>query len=168
MTEGINRGFDQLRTVVKRHNMHTQGQPGLEFLDFLFYPVDDFFRVLPCPRHDHSANRFGAVLDQGCRTECVADLDGAQILHENGRPVMRTDHDIADIIEVFDQAQPAYDGPGTVFRDDIAADIRVAGHHGAHHGAERNAVGAQPVRIDINLVLLHRAADARYFGNSGD
>src|ERR1700730_15976716 len=168
MTEGINRGFDQLRPVVKRNDMHAGGQPRLEFLDFLFYPVDDFFRVLACPSHDYSADRFGAVLDQGSSTECVADLDGAQTLHENSRAAMRTHHDISDIIELFHQAKPAYDGPGTVLGDDITAHIRVARHHGAHHHAERNAVGAQQVRIDINLVLLHRAPDARYFGNSGD
>ncbi len=148
--------------------MHALGQPGLEFLYFLFDPVNDCFRVLTRSRHDHAADRFGAVLDQGCGPECVTELDGTEILHEHRRAVMRTDYDIADVVEIFDQAKAAHDGPGTILGNNIAPHIRVARHHRPHHRAERNAVGAEPVRIDINLVLLHRAADARYFGNARD
>src|SRR5271156_7026881 len=148
--------------------MNPRRQSGLDLLDFLFYPVDDVLGVLAGTRHNHSTNRFGAVLDQSSGAEGVADLDDAQILHENGRAAMRTDHDVSDIVEILDQAKAAHDGPGTVLGDDIAAHIRIAGHHGAHHGAERNAVRAQPVGIDIDLVLLYRATDARYFGNTGN
>ncbi len=63
MTECIDSGLDQLRTVVERNNMHARRQPGFDLLDFLFYPVDDFLGVLACTRHHYSANRFGAVLD---------------------------------------------------------------------------------------------------------
>src|SRR5260221_1550400 len=113
-------------------------------------------------------SRFGAVLDQGRCTKCITDFDGAQIPQEDGRAVMLTDHDIADIIEIFDQAEPTHDRPGAVLSDDIAAHIRVASYHRAHHHAQRNAVRAQPVRVDINLVLLHRAADARHLRYTGN
>jgi hypothetical protein len=42
MAEGIDRGLDQLRTVVERNNMNARRQSGFDLLDFLFYPVDHF------------------------------------------------------------------------------------------------------------------------------
>ena len=80
---------------------------------------------------------------------------------------MRTDHDVANIVQVLDQAKPAHDGPRAILRDHIAAHVRIARHHSAHDHAERNSVGAQPVGIDIDLVLLHRTSDTRYLGNAG-
>src|ERR1700678_443036 len=148
--------------------MNPRRQSGLDLLDFVFYPIDDVLGVLAGARHDHSANRFGAVLDQSGGAEGIADLDRAQIPHENRRAVMRTDHDVSDIVEVLDQTKAAHDGPGTVLGDDIAAHMRIAGLHRAHHGAESKAGRAQPVGIDVDLVLLYRATDARYFGNTGN
>jgi len=38
MTECIDRGLDQLRTVVERNNMHARRQPGFDLLDFFVLP----------------------------------------------------------------------------------------------------------------------------------
>src|SRR5260370_25218238 len=111
MAKGIDSGLDQLRTIIERNNMHPRRQPGFDLLDFFLYPVNDFLGVLACSRDDHSANRFGAVLDQGRCPECVADFDRAQILKKDGRAVMLTDHHIPTTIAIFAQAPPTHHRP---------------------------------------------------------
>ena len=63
MTECIDRGLDQLRAVIERNDVNTGRQTWFDLLDFLFYAVDDFFRVLARSCHDDTANRLGAVLN---------------------------------------------------------------------------------------------------------
>ncbi len=81
---------------------------------------------------------------------------------------MRTDRHIADIIEIFDQAKPAHDGPGAVLGDHVSADVRIAGHDGTNDRAERQPIAAQPIWIDVHLVLLNCATDARHLRDAGN
>ena len=47
-----------------------------------------------------------------------------------------------------------------------AAGVLVRRAHGGHHLRERDAERAQPVRIDLHLVLAHEAADRGDFGHA--
>src|SRR5262249_19437958 len=45
--------------------------------------------------------------------------------------------------------------------------VPVASHHGVNHARQRDLVRAEPVRIDVDLVLAHGAADAGHLGDAG-
>src|SRR5258707_2458712 len=60
MTECIDSGLDQLRTVVEGNNVNTGRQARLDLFDLLLYAVDDFLCVLTRSRHDDTTNRLGA------------------------------------------------------------------------------------------------------------
>ena len=47
------------------------------------------------------------------------------------------------------------------------ADFVVAAPHRLHHAVDGDAVGLQPVRVDVHLVLLAEPADGRHFGHPG-
>ena len=71
-----------------------------------------------------------------------------------------------EIVERRDQTDAANNQPGAVRFEDVAADIQVAVAHGGDHRAERQVVGPEPVRIDVDLVLLDVAADGRHFSDA--
>src|SRR5260370_8586569 len=167
MTQCATRGLNQFGAVVERNDMHARRQAGFNLPDFLLHAVDYVFRVLTRPCHDHATDGFRAVFYKRRRPEGVADLDSAEVFHKDRSAVMRGDDDIADIVEVSDQAKSAHDGPGTVFRNPVAAAVQIAGHDRANHGAERERIAAQAIRIEIDLVLLDRAPDACQFSDAG-
>src|SRR6266850_303522 len=74
---------------------------------------------------------------------------------------------VLDVPHALDEAQASNDRPGTARFDDVAADVPVAPHDRLDDGRERDLVGAQPVGVDVDLVLPHRAADARDFRDAG-
>src|SRR5260370_5556120 len=117
--------------------MHARRQAGFNLPDFLLHAVDYVFRVLARPRHDHAADGFGAVLYKRSGSKGIADLYSAEVFHEDRLAVMRGDDDIANVVEGSNQTKAAHDAPGTVLRNDVASDVRIAGHDGANHSAER-------------------------------
>src|SRR5260370_34401804 len=104
VTQGTDRGLNQLRSVVERNDMHTRWQARFNLPNLLLYAVDYVFRVLARPRHDHAADGFGAVFYKRSGSKGIADLDGGEVFHEDRRAVMRGDDNIADIVEGCDQA----------------------------------------------------------------
>src|SRR5262244_699862 len=163
MTQRVNRGLNQFGTVVERNDMDALRQAGFNLPDLLLHAVDYFLCVLARPGHDHAADGFGAVFYERRRPEGIADLDSGKVFHKDRRAVMRCDDDIAKVVEVSDQTKATHDRPGTVLRNDVASNVRIAGHDGANHGAERQGIAAQTIRVDVDLVLLDCAADAGYF-----
>src|SRR5260370_38938686 len=128
--------------------MTARGQAGFNLPDFPLQAVDYVLRVLACPGHDNAADGFRAVFYKRRRSEGVADLDSAQVFHKDRSAVVRGDDDIADIVEVSDQAKSAHDGPGTVLRNDVAADVRITGHDCANDCAARNRISPHTIRTN--------------------
>src|SRR5258706_9624107 len=137
MTQRANGGLNQFGAVVEGNDMHARRQAGFDPPDFLLHAVDHVFRVFARPRHDHASDGFGTVFYEPRRSECVADLDGAEVFYKDRRAVVRGDDDIADIVEACDQAYVAHYGPRTVLRNDVATHVRIARRDGANHGARR-------------------------------
>src|SRR5258708_9972910 len=129
--------------------MHSRRQAGFNLPDFLLHAVDYVFRVLARPCHDHAADGFGAVFYERSGSKGIADLYGAEVFHEDRRAVMRGDDNIPDIVEVSDQAKSAHDGPGTVLRNHVAADVRITGHDRANHDAQRERSDAQATPVQM-------------------
>jgi hypothetical protein len=75
--------------------------------------------------------------------------------------------DLLDVPRALDEPEAAHDGPRPAAFDDVAAHVAVAPHHGVHHRREGDAVGAQTVRVDVDLVLAHYPPDAGHLGHAG-
>src|SRR5260370_15411308 len=123
VTQGTDRGLNQLRSVVERNDMHTRWQARFNLPNLLLYAVDYVFRVLARPRHDHAADGFGAVFYKRSGSKGIAELYSAEVFHEDRRAVMRGDDDTANVVEVSDQTKATHDGPGTVLRNDVASNV---------------------------------------------
>ena len=69
-------------------------------------------------------------------------------------------------VDALDVAAPAH----VILRrrdlEDLPADVAVAHLDRAHDVGQRDVVGDERVRIEIDLVLLHEAADGRDFGDA--
>src|SRR5215471_5110069 len=163
MTQRTNGSLNQFGPVVERNDMDARRQAGFNLSDFLLHAVNYVFSVFARARYDHAADGFRTVFYKRRRPECIADLDRAEISDKDRRAVMQGDDDVANVVKASDQPEPAHDGPGTVLRNDIAADVRIARHDGANHGAERQRIASQAIRVDVDLVLLNRATDAGNF-----
>src|SRR5258708_11550189 len=137
VTQGTDRGLNQLRSVVERNDMHTRWQARFNLPNLLLYAVDYVFRVLARPRHDHAADGFGAVFYKRSGSKGIADLYSAEVSHENRRSIVRGNDDVANVVQIFYEAESAHDGPVAVLGYHVSADVRIACHHGANHRAER-------------------------------
>ena len=87
--------------------------------------------------------------------ERVADLHVRDLLDVDRNAVRGADHDPLHVVDGCDQADAAHDQPGAVRFEDVAADVQVAVAHGGDDRAQRQVVGAEPIRIDVDLVLLN-------------
>ncbi len=161
--------FDQPRAVVEGHDAHALGQPGLKLHDLLLDPLGDGQRVLAVAHHHHRADGFVAVLFQHAAAELAAPADRGQIRHVDGRAASRIDLD-DDVLDVAERANPADAADqifGVAFLDHAAADGGVRSGDGGVQFAERDAVGAEFVRIDVDLVFDRKAAHRGDLGHAG-
>src|SRR5437867_13018650 len=93
-------------------------------------------------------------------------MDVANIFQIDGRAVFHFEDDVLDVLNLFDVAAAADIILGCGDLEDFAADVGVARFDGADHLAERDVVGNESVWIEIDLVLLHEAANRRDFGDT--
>ena len=141
-------------------------QPGLERRDLLLDPLDDVDGADPVARDHDAPDRLFRAFDQGTGPEGIADLHLGDLADEDRHAVLGADDDLLDIAQALDEPQAADDRPGAARLDDIAADVAVAPHHRVDDGGERDAEGAQAVRVDVDLILPDDAPDARHLGDA--
>src|SRR5262249_33475256 len=82
-----------------------------------------------------------------------SQLEGAEILHENGSTVFREDYDVAEVLKRADQADAADDIALLAADDDAAAGIGVVGLDGSDDLGERHVVLRELGRLDNQLEL---------------
>ena len=121
----------------------------------LIASVDDVKRIV-----------IGATNGVPVYVEQVADVDLADLPHVDGDAAGRRDDDVLEVGERLDEADAAHDRPRAVGFEHVSADVLVAVADRLDDAAERQVVGAQAVRIDVDLVLLDVAADRRDLGDA--
>ena len=124
--------------------------------------------LTPGARDDDPADCLLRALDQRRHSKGVADLDVGHLLDVHGHAVRRADDDLLDVVDRRDQADATHDQPRAVRLEDVAADVDIAVADGGDDGAEGQVVGAETIRIDVDLILLDVAADGRDFGHAWD
>ena len=123
-------------------------------------------RVDAGSRDDDAADRFLGPFHERGDAEGVADLDVRHLLDVDRNAVRAANDDALDVVDGRDQPDASHDQPGAVRLQDVAADIQIARADGRHHRAERQVVGPEAVRIDVDLVLLDVATDGGHFGDA--
>src|SRR6185503_4963722 len=160
--------LDELRTVIERNDAHTRWEARLDLADPGFDAGDDLVGVDIGSCHHHAAHRFVRALDQRSHSERIADPNVCNLLNKYGHTAALANHDVLNVIHRLNETDAADDRPGAVRFDDIASDVRIASANRFDHFAEREAIGPEPVRIEIDLVLLDGSADGCHLGHTGD
>src|SRR5262249_35051447 len=110
---------------------------------------------------------FVGPFDQSTGPESVADFDLGHLSDKDGDAILRANDYMLDVGHVFDEPEPTDHRPGATGLDDITPNITVTPHDCVHDRRERDAEGAQAVRIHINLVLAYSSPDTGHFGDAG-
>src|SRR5437660_2699526 len=93
-------------------------------------------------------------------------MDVGDILQVVRRAVFDFEHNVLDVLDLFDVAAATDVVLGRGDFENFAADIRVTHLNRVDHFAEGDVVGNESVWIEIDLVLLHEAANRRDFGDT--
>ena len=168
MPERVHGLLDERRSVVERNDRHARRQSRLDLRDPRFDRIDHRLGVDPAACDHDPADRFMRALHQRGHAERVTDLHVRDLLDVDRHAVRRADHNPLHIVDGCDQADAADDQPGAVRFEDVAADIQVAVADGGDDRTQRQVVGAEPIRIDVDLVLLNVAPNRRDFGDAGN
>ena len=145
---------------------HTFRERRLDFLQFLLDAVDDAERVLAVTRHDAAADDFAFAIEFGDASPDVgAKMNGADVLHIDRRALLRFKRDVLDVLDTLNVAAPPHVKLGGADLEDFSAHVAVGHADFVHDFADGDAVGGELVRIEVHLILLHEAADGRYFRN---
>ena len=88
----------------------------------------------------------------------VTDADLADVADADGRAAPGRHHDVANVVEAVDEADAAHDQRVLPVTDVAAAGVGVVGADRVEDLLEGEVVGAQPRRVEGDLVLLDAAA----------
>src|SRR5204863_2529315 len=136
-------------------------------LDLLFDAVDDVECVLAIAHDDDPANDFATPVEfSNTAPDIAAEMDVANIFQIDGRAVFDFENNVLDVLDLFDVAAATDVVLGRGDFENFAADIRVTHLNRVDDFAERDVVGNESVWIEIDLVLLHEAANRRDFGDT--
>ena len=166
----VRRHFDELAAVVVGNELH----PGREqvvladVLEPLVHAFQGVRRLSAVAHEDDALDDVRVVVvadDAEARRE--ADLDVRDVLHANGDARGLAVHgrlghdDVLDVVDVADEADAA--DVVRLLADDeaLAADVGVGVADRLDDLGERDALAAQPVGVDLHVVLLRLAAVAR-------
>ena len=153
---------DEPRPVVGRNDLHPFRQGRFQLGDARPDRVDHVERIRARARDDDSAHRFALTVEvrksPPLRRPHAHRADVAQ---QHRRPHVRAQHDLLQVLGRFDVAAAAHVVLGSTDFQDPTTHVRVRHADHVHDSAERDVERRQPVRVEIDLILLHEPADAR-------
>ena len=167
VAERINGMIDENAAVIERNNLHARWKTWLNLIDLFLHRVNHFAGVRCVADDHHSAHCLFAVLIESAAPELRSNLHAGDVAHRNRRAVVSAQRNIFNVLQSANQADAAHDIFSVADLDHLGADVVVAALNGRHHILERDVVGAQLHGVQINLILLHEAADARDFSHTG-
>ncbi len=160
---------DQARAVVSGHELHTGRHRRLDVAQLGFHAVDHAQRILAEPHHDDAAHHLAFAVElRDAAPDVGTEAHLRDVAHVNRRAAaVGAERHGLDVIERFQVAAPADHvlAPGEL--EQAAFDVVVAGLDRRHDVADADVVSRQLVRIDVHLVLLDEAADARDLRDTG-
>ncbi len=170
MGERLDRALDEAGAVVGDRDLDVLGKPGLELLEPLFDFRDGRERVGAPADDDHATNGLAFTVPVG---QAPADLGsdrhvGDVLEHEGHAPGPGPQNNVLEIPDLFDVAAPAHHELALGHLDQTTTDLDVRALDRPTHCLERQAVGAKPDRVDLDLVLANEAANRRHLRDAFD
>ncbi len=161
--DGMYRMFDQVGTVVVRHDLHAGRQLVRHLVEPFLERLHHLGGVLPLGHlHDALHDIVVVVERHHAGARASADDHIADVAHQHGLAVFGGDHDTRDVLQTLEQADAAQHQCLIAALQDAAADIAAVRIDRLRHLVDAHAVFAQQEGIDVNLVFLHRAAEAHH------
>ncbi len=160
---------DEAGAVVGDDHLDPLGQALLHLGQARLDRVDDVERVLAVAHHHDAAGHLALAveLDQAA-PDVGAERDVGHVAHED-RDAAGADpqRDQLEVLLLLDVAAAADDVLVAGDLDDAPADVLVGAADRGDDLADRDAVGQQLVRVEVDLVLLDEAADGADLGHAG-
>ncbi len=116
-------------------------------------------RVRALPNHDYAAHRLRAGLVERAASLRRSQTHGRDMAHQHRNVVYVLHHGLRQVFGVAHQPAPTDNVLDAVHLDRSRPNVHVRSTHRFRHVVERNAVHAQGIRIDVDLVLLDVTAD---------
>ena len=161
--------LNQSRAVVSRDHFHARWQRRFDFREFLLDAIDDAQGIHSVAHHDNAANGFAFALPLGNTFANVRpERNCSQIADEHRRAVLGCDGNGFQVAQRTQIAKSANHVFGPAHFEHASTDFVRAGSHSVNHRRERNAVGAEFVGVEVDLVLANESADGGYLGHSGN
>src|SRR5271166_1111314 len=160
---GLDGPVDQWSPIVEGHDPDALGQARLKGSDFLLDLLSDRERVPAEAHHHHSPDDLLAVLLQDAAAKRRTDLHSAEGFHVDRSAVPLGDYRAADVVEALDPADRTDQVLGVPLVDDPAADGRIRPGDGGVDLTQADAVSAELVGVEVDLVFLGSAADGGDF-----
>ena len=163
------RARDQLRAIVGRDDLDAGRQRTLQVGELRLHRIDRGQRVLARAHHDDAACHLALPVQlRDPAPHRRADLDARDVAEQHRRAgVVRAQHHVPEIVERAQVAGRAHHVLRLGQLDDRTAGRLVRVAERARDFRLRDAVCAQLVGIEHDLILLHHAADARDFRHIG-
>ena len=161
------RALDQARAVVGLDDLHARRQAAFQRGELGLHRLDGGQRVLARAHDDHAARHFAFAIEfRDAAAHLRPDLDARHVaqLHRNAT-VGGRQRDCPEVVERLQVPGGAHHVLGFTEFEHRAATLAVGLLHGVDHAVVRDAVGAQLVREEDDLVLAHHAADRGHFGH---
>ena len=165
--KSIDRGVDQVRTIVNRYDLDRFRQAGGDFLKPLLDVLDDFQRVEAEALQHDAAGDLALPVQFGDAAPLVgAEFDPRNVPQQHRRAVVRLQHDVTEVVDRLDVALAPYDVLELREFDRPPADVGVARADRVAHLLHGDAKVAHPLPIEDHVVLPDEAADARDLGDA--
>ena len=163
LEDRVGRELHEVPAVVVGDDVHPRRQNVVlpDVVDAVVDPAKRARRLPAVAHEDDPLNDVGVVVvtddpEAGCR----ADARLGDVADANGDPLRLGEDDVLDVVHVLDETDRA-DRVGLLADDEaLPADVRVRGLHRLFELVQGDALPAQAIGIDADMVLLRLAAEA--------
>src|SRR5579875_101313 len=166
----VNREMNEVAAVVIRMNANIRRQNVL--VQVAGFGLNSFEHRLRLVAGAHQDDAFHGVIifhkAEFAEARRVANHDFADIADAHRHAVLAADHDIADILEIADQADSADVIKLAALRIKSAAGVGVVVGKLLYHRGNAEVVAVKLGRVEQHLILHYRSAKAGIIGHAGD
>ena len=160
--------IDKLRLIVIIDNSHSFGQSLIDLGYLFLYALNDLLGVFVDSFQDYSGHHFAlSVLGDGALPEFVPQFNLRHVAHPNRSSAARIEHDVLDVLDVFDQAQSANDILFVAMLDKVCPGVLIVVLNCFEERFERDVVIDERLLIHDDVILLDVSTKAKHIGDAG-
>ena len=158
---------NQLRAIVDGHRLDARRHARGNVRQSRLHPLDDFQGIAAVAHDDNAGDDLSRAVEvRGAAPDVRTEHDLTDIPDADRRAILTCKNDALDVPGRLGVTAPANHvlGPGRL--EQACADLTVAGTHRIRHAGDRDPVGAQAIRIDVDLILLSEPAERCDLGHA--